>query len=1099
MAEPGQEPTVGTLEDPPVGRRKRRGRIGLATVFSLSVAAVVFFVLALALTGRSIPVPDAIRSDLQDRINARLEGAPLSIGGIEFGVARNGVPQVLMTGLRLADPQGGAVAELNWLGAELSFERLLRGVIAPERIYLTGAQITVRRTADGSFTLAAGQGIGEAEQSVADILAEVDGAMAEGALARLTEVVAGGVVITLEDPRTGRIWQATNASATLRRDGDAVSLSVTSDVFNGTDDLAGLQLSLTRSRTTGRLQLGATVTGMPAADIAVQSPILSWLGVLDAPISGAFRTEIDTDGTLRSFAGTLDFAAGALRPTASAPPVAFRQAKAYFTFDPRRERLDFSQVTVAAEEGSLTATGHTYLAEFDGLWPRAYLGQFRVDRLEYAGGDTFDGPVTLEDVRADLRLRLDPFTLEFGQIVASNEGSPILARGRVAADETGWHASVDMATERIGSDRVMTFWPKRVSPITRGWLKNNLSEGILVEPAFAIRFDTGKQPDVAFSFEFEDGTARFLPQMPPLTGAAGRAGMQGKRFALELREGGLTSPTGDWIDAAGSRFAVPDVRPKPTWGEIDVAASGRLEAILTVLDRPPLRLMSRAERRPDIAEANAETRALVRLPLKDGIDADEVTYDVTARLTEVTSDQLVPGRVFTSPELTLAATPEGIGLDGSAALDGVPLTASWRQPLGEGVEDGGRITGEITLSAAAVETFDLPLPEGLVAGEGRADYVLTLPRDETPSRLELRSDLAGLTMGFDALGWRKVAGQTGRLDIAATLGTVPEIETIELDAPGLAMEGQLALGQGGALEKMSIKRLRVGSWLDAEVELLPGANGGPPRVSVLGGTLDIRQLDLGGKRSGGSTGPIDLRLDRLTISDGIAFAPFNGRIEPTPQGLSGRFEARLNGGTPVRGTLAPANAGTAIRIQSDGAGGVLRDAGLTPNAREGTLDLVLTPVVGAPAGTFDGQFLIENIRLKDAPAMAELLDAISVVGLLDQLAGPGIRFSTIDGQFRLDRRKIQLKQAAAVGTSMGISADGVFDLRTDLMDFRGVVSPVYFLNGIGSVLTRRGEGLFGFNYRMAGPAKDPSVSVNPLSILTPGAFRQIFRRPPPGG
>ena len=1098
MAEPGQAANDDGTKRPPAVRGKGRGGLGFATAFSVSVAVLVFFVLGLAMTGQSVPFPEAFRSQLEARINARLEGAPLSIGGIRLGIARNGVPQILMNGLRLADPRGGAVAELNWLGAEVSLERLLNGVIAPERIYLTGAQITVRRGADGSFTVGAGQRIGEAERSVADILAEIDDAMSEGSLARLSEVVAGGVVITLEDPRAGRIWQATNASATIRKEADAVSLSVTSDVFNGTDDLARLQLSLTRSRATDRFQLGATVSRMPASDIAQQSPILSWLEVLDAPISGSVRADIDADGSLRSFAGTLDFEAGALQPDANAPPVAFRNAKAYFTFDPLRQRLDFSQVTVAAEEGSLTATGHTYLAEFDGPWPRAYLGQFRVDELSYAGGNALQGPVSLSDIRADLRLRLDPFAMEFGQVVVENEGMPIHARGLVTADGTGWHAAVDMTTERIGSERIMTFWPPRVSPMTRGWLTENLERGTLIDPAFAIRFDTGAEPDVSFSFEFEDGVSRFLPEMPPLTGVAGRAGMHAKRFALELYEGGLTAPTGDWIDAAGSRFAVPDVRPKPTWGEIDVAATGPLQAILTVLDRPPLNLMSRAERGTDIAEATAEGRALVRLPLKDGIDADEVTFDVEARLTEVTSDQLVQGREFTSPELILTATHEEIGLDGSAALDGVPLTASWRQPLVGTAEQGGRVTGQVTLSADTVEAFDLPLPEGLIDGEGQAAYSLTLPRGDTPSRLELSSNLAGLTMGLESLGWSKAAGDTGRLDIAATLGAVPEIESVVLDAPGLGVEASIALDQDGALERMNLGHLRVGSWLDAQVELLPGANGGPPRISVLGGTLDIRQLDLDGG-GGGDTGPIDLRLDRLTVSDGISFAPFNGRIESTRRGLSGSFEARLNGGTPVQGTLAPANAGTAIRIQSDGAGGVLRDAGLTPNAREGTLDLVLTPVVGAPPGTFDGQFLIEEIRLKDAPAMAELLDAISVVGLLDQLSGPGIRFSTIDGQFRLDRRQIVLKQAAAVGTSMGISADGIFDLGTDRMDFRGVVSPVYFLNGIGSVLTRRGEGLFGFNYRMAGPATDPSVSVNPLSILTPGAFRQIFRRAPPGG
>jgi hypothetical protein len=53
------------------------------------------------------------------------------------------------------------------------------------------------------------------------------------------------------------------------------------------------------------------------------------------------------------------------------------------------------------------------------------------------------------------------------------------------------------------------------------------------------------------------------------------------------------------------------------------------------------------------------------------------------------------------------------------------------------------------------------------------------------------------------------------------------------------------------------------------------------------------------------------------------------------------------------------------------------------------------------------------------------------------------------------------------------------------------------LNGIGQIFSKRREGLFGFNYRMTGAADDPRVSVNPLSILTPGMFREIFRSEPP--
>jgi hypothetical protein len=65
------------------------------------------------------------------------------------------------------------------------------------------------------------------------------------------------------------------------------------------------------------------------------------------------------------------------------------------------------------------------------------------------------------------------------------------------------------------------------------------------------------------------------------------------------------------------------------------------------------------------------------------------------------------------------------------------------------------------------------------------------------------------------------------------------------------------------------------------------------------------------------------------------------------------------------------------------------------------------------------------------------------------------------------------------------------------MALQGVVSPVYLVNGIGAFLTRRGEGLIGFNYQLDGPSSAPRVTVNPLSILTPGMFREIFRRAPP--
>jgi hypothetical protein len=129
--------------------------------------------------------------------------------------------------------------------------------------------------------------------------------------------------------------------------------------------------------------------------------------------------------------------------------------------------------------------------------------------------------------------------------------------------------------------------------------------------------------------------------------------------------------------------------------------------------------------------------------------------------------------------------------------------------------------------------------------------------------------------------------------------------------------------------------------------------------------------------------------------------------------------------------------------------------------------------------------------------MAALLDAISVVGLLQQLDGQGLAFDAVDATFRLTPDQVIVTQSSATGPGLGVSLDGIYALATKSVDFQGVISPFYILNQIGSVLTRPGEGLIGFNFNIRGTAANPSVSVNPLSALTPGMFREIFRRAPP--
>ncbi len=336
----------------------------------------------------------------------------------------------------------------------------------------------------------------------------------------------------------------------------------------------------------------------------------------------------------------------------------------------------------------------------------------------------------------------------------------------------------------------------------------------------------------------------------------------------------------------------------------------------------------------------------------------------------------------------------------------------------------------------------------------------------------------------------------GKLTLTARLGPRPVIESLRLTAPGLTAEGRLETTEGGALRELTLTTLQTGDWLDARVRILGRGAGRPVAVEVLDGSLDLRRMPRGDDGdTSGSGSEVTVALDQLIVSSGITLTGFRGAFLSRKGGLDGTFVAAVNGQGRIDGAVVPDRGRTAVRITSANAGTVMAAAGIFDKGRGGTLDLTLTP--RGPEGQYVGIAAFSRLSVQDAPALAALLGAVSVVGLLEQMSGSGLVFDDGDVEFVLSPAGVQITRGTAVGLSLGLTFEGAYTSATGRLDLQGVISPIYVLNGIGQIFARKGEGLFGFNYRLSGPADDPSVSVNPLSILTPGMFREIFRRPPP--
>ncbi len=1090
MSDESEEPTKKPKRKPRPVRR-----FGFWKFLSIIFLSSLLFLAGLSLTGRKMTMPGWVTTQFESRANKGLQSGHITLGRLQFQVDENGFPRVLLGNLGVFDDRGAELIRLNDVGVRLSFAALFRGQLKPDAIYLAGAQMTLLRLADGQFDISLGAGTA-ASGSLPGVLDVLDQAFQVAPLDTLNLIGASDLTITLQDARSGRLWQITEGALQLRRLNEGLDISVAFDVFNGTEELAETVIGIRTRFNDSSATFGTSFKNAAAADIALQSPALSFLGVLNAPISGAVRTEFDTSGVMGGFAGTLEIGTGALQPSPDVAPLNFDSGKAYFEFDPTVQKLVFSQVSVVSDTITLVAQGHAYLRDLQDGWPSTLLGQFTLSDLKAHPKELYEEPVEFSEGAADFRLRLNPFSVDIGQLVLIQGDEKLVAKGNVKAGAEGWEVASDFSLGEMTLDRLLSLWPVSVIPKTRGWLVNNINSGLLSDIQGAIRVRPGQEIRNSVRWNFNNTSVRYMRAQPVVENAQGYGIIDGRVFTIVLEGGTVTPPQGGAIDLNGSTFQIPDLTIVPADLKVRLKGSSTTTAALSLMDEKPFYILRNAHFGPDLAEGQVDFTADVDFKLKGRVELEDVTYSVKGILSNMRTTKLVPDRTLTANRLTLLATNDIVEIGGPVKLGLVSADMVWHQDMGRENAGKSSVAGTVELSQAFVKEFEIGLPASAVQGTGLAQFDLRFEKGVAP-RFTLASDLNRIGLQISQIGWSKPRSGTGKLDVAGTLGERPGINRLEIRAAGLnASGGRVTLAENGSMQSVTFQRVRVGGWLDAPVTLRGRGNGVVPAVSVPGGTIDVRKTSFGGASSNASRagGPITISKARVIVSQGITLTNFNGDFN-SAGGLSGSFTARMNGKTQLKGQLEPERNGTAVRIQSSNAGGVLRDSGVVEYANRGELDLTLRPQ--ETNGVYLGTMNISNTKVQNAPGLTDLLSAISIVGLLDQMSGEGISFDSVEARFRLTPKYVQLTRSSAVGPSLGVSLDGVYDLTTSRMDMQGVVSPVYFLNAIGQIFSKKGEGLFGFTFRITGSSDAPKVGVNPLSILTPGLFRDIFRAPPP--
>jgi len=144
-------------------------------------------------------------------------------------------------------------------------------------------------------------------------------------------------------------------------------------------------------------------------------------------------------------------------------------------------------------------------------------------------------------------------------------------------------------------------------------------------------------------------------------------------------------------------------------------------------------------------------------------------------------------------------------------------------------------------------------------------------------------------------------------------------------------------------------------------------------------------------------------------------------------------------------------------------------------------------------GVSDSVLVIDNFKVKEVPVFAKLLSLASLKGIADLLTGEGIRFTDFEMRYSSQKGLTKIEEMYAIGPAISILMDGYIESKK-LVSLRGTLVPATTINRsiasiplLGKILIgdKTGEGIFGVSFKIKGPPKNLSTTVNPIKTLTP--------------
>jgi hypothetical protein len=667
---------------------------------------------------------------------------------------------------------------------------------------------------------------------------------------------------------------------------------------------------------------------------------------------------------------------------------------------------------------------------------------------------------------------------------------------------------------------IKQLWPFWMASKPRDWVETNLFGGTISNAVISVFIPEGRLAAAAatgklqlganelhIAFDIAGARMNVPGEIPPIRDTTAHFDLTGPLMEVDIASGTSYFPSGRSVTLGPSTFSIPSTYDKPLMAQLKLAISGAGDAVGELLTYQPLRVLQRTEFKPEDFNGKIDAHVDATIGIIKDQDPPPPVWKATLQLQKVDVLKPFDGRKVLDLDGTINADPQQVHLNAKAQIDGVTAQIDMIEPTDP--------SSTVKRARVITASLDNQQREKLIPGlsdivDGPVSVELTRIDD---NRQGVKIDLTKAALTVPWIGWSKGSGIAATAAFEASgPGDQTSLKDFDLHGDGFGVKGDLVIGKGG-LSSADFSSVKLSAIDDFALSVKRSK--GNYDITVAGDSADARPILAKLKSSangasednGSSAATVHAKLDKIVGFNDESIGNFTATYSTSGgHTTAADFSGVTRSGEALVSEMSKGGAnGGIIHVTSGDAGAVARFADLYQHMRGGLLNLKLQ---ATGKNDWDGTIDIRHFSIVNEKKLQSFVSTPSGRDGRSLNSAVKQNIDTTSQNFQRSFARLTIRDGIVSvdngivrGEQLGAAFQGTIKDQKGNIDMTGTFMPAYGLNRlfaevpiVGFLLGNGNDrGLIGITFKLTGNFDSPNLQINPLSIIAPGVFRQIFQ------